>query len=533
MKRITSSELQQMYAPMPAHVEARMEQLLTSLPDGKEKVRVKKKMSAALALALTLVLLAAGAVAAANWDAIRYLYAGEKPEIERLMTAVNQKAGAGGVTLAVTSAVTDGYALALDWTLETEKADLPLYVQMDRMQVNGETYTADSDTGLFARWITEGQTLLQGGEAMLLTQRPRDGEVLRVELTLGVYQPKQEVTVFANMNHEAEARALEEQGAWVVMPVVEGRSIFLDENGEHIPVCIWSPETLEEEDRQRFDRSEIKLSFDVQVKNTAQGIQPLHAQETQFAHEGIDMEITEAVRTPLGVYATVAMKADSAGDDQLLGYYTKLRAPWDTLVYGRYRQQFGKIITDVYGRQRREVSCGIVAYQDMVLDELQAVTLQITKWDDAMGREVHVRTVNLYMDEDAEIKWVKSLKPLQESYDTPRFTARYKNIQKTAQGMLWFEMLMYPKNTPDELPELTAFSKQLELSLTDDRGQPLKLDSEPIITANAGKDENGAACIVVSGTVWLGRKQPEVQALAVLCDIQGETWLMPFELYGE
>lgn len=533
MKHISQKDLQQMYAPMPEHFAGRMEELLARLPEGKEKVRVKKKMSVALVLTMVLMLLVAGAVAAAaNWDAIRYLYAGDKPAVEKLMTTVNQKAEAGGVTLEVTSAITDGYALAMDWTLQAESAIGPVYVQMDRMQVNGETYAADSDTGLFARWIPQGQTLLQGGEAMLLPQRPKDGEVLHVELTLGVYQPKQEVTVFADMKHEDEAHALREQGAWVVTPVVEARSIFVDENGEHIPVCIWNREIYTEEDRQRFDRSEIKLNFDVQVKNTAQGIKPLYAKETRFAHEGINMEITEAVRTPLGVYATVAMSASNAGDDQLLGYYTQMRAPWNTLMYGRYRQHFGKMITDVNGRQHQVMTCGIVAYQDMVLDELQAVELQVSKWDDAQGRAVHVQKTNLYMDAGSEIKWVKTLKPLQENYDTPHFTARYKSIQKTAQGTLWFELLVYPKGVADETG-LAAFIKQMELSITDVDGQPLKLGIEPSVVASWGKDADGTACIVVSGTVLFDLKQPESSILAVKCDIQGETYLMPFELYSE
>ena len=158
MKRVTQSDLQNLYEPMPEHFASRMDHLLAALPAGEEKIIVKKKISAALALALALILLAAGALAAAlNWDAILALYGHEQPELESLLVPVNQSAEAGGVTLEIASALTDGRTLVLDWTLRAEDEALPVYIETENLTTNGNFHWASWGDGLQVLWLQPGR----------------------------------------------------------------------------------------------------------------------------------------------------------------------------------------------------------------------------------------------------------------------------------------------------------------------------------------------------------------------------------------
>lgn len=137
MKRITKTDLQGLYGPVPEAFWQKMEGFLFALPMKEETRIMKKKVSFALAMALVLVLLTVGAGAAvANWDAIMRLYGRETPEMETFLVPVEQTAQGEGVSLNVSSVLTDGQVLVFDWALINEE-NMPLYIETDKLTING------------------------------------------------------------------------------------------------------------------------------------------------------------------------------------------------------------------------------------------------------------------------------------------------------------------------------------------------------------------------------------------------------------
>ena len=211
MKRITQENLQAMYPPMPEDFAARA---LSGLHHGEEGIRVKRKISAAFVLAAVLTLLAVGAFAtAANWNVLTFLYGEEKPQMDTMLAQVTQTGSAGGVTLEISTAVTDGRSIAFDWTLNVEDDALPVYLQVDDVKVAGtEDIWLDPLGGLNRVWLTPDETIRRNGELIYLDARWMPGEEIAVELTLGIYKPLREVVIFTSTADQAKA---EDGGAQV------------------------------------------------------------------------------------------------------------------------------------------------------------------------------------------------------------------------------------------------------------------------------------------------------------------------------
>ncbi|MBE5803749.1 MAG: hypothetical protein E7316_04470 [Clostridiales bacterium] len=298
MKRVTRETLQAMYPPMPEDFAARA---LSGLPRGEEKIIVKRKVSAALVLAAMLVLLAVGSVAAAlNWDAILFLYGKEEPQLSDLMSPVNRKGEAGGVSLEITSAVTDGRALAFDWTLQVDETVLPVYLQVDEIRMNEwEQFFLDTVAGLNRVWIGPDEKTVHSGELLQLPEPVQAGENIHVELTLGIYKPKREVTLFFSPRDQQEAQALRSQGVWAVAPVNEVPS--MRRAGELSP--LWRYDTLSEKEKADYDRSEITLVFDVMVTET--DAQELVPDQDAYEMPGATFRVVQAYRTPLSLCARI------------------------------------------------------------------------------------------------------------------------------------------------------------------------------------------------------------------------------------
>lgn len=307
MKHINRKQLQALYPPMPEATGLKLESCLSGLPAAEERIIVKRKFSAAVVLAAVLTLLAVGGLAAAlNWDALTYLYGEEQPRLTALSSPVNQKAQAGGVTLEITSAVTDGHALAFDWTMTRPDAAAPLYLQVDALSVAGQDNVwIDTLAGLNRTWLPAEAVTRRSGELLVLDESVPVGESIRVELTVGVYAPRREVVLLPSPEDQAEARALRDAGVWAVAPVGEAPS---QRTGGMAP--LWRYHSLTQAEKADYDRTELCFAFEVPVTEVA--TQRLAPGAAEYSLPDGSFRITDAFRTPLTVSATVDIAVDGA-----------------------------------------------------------------------------------------------------------------------------------------------------------------------------------------------------------------------------
>lgn len=337
MKKITQENLRAMYAPMP---EAYAEGVLASLFQQKEEKPVKRKISVAFVMAAVLTLLVVGGVAAAvNWNVLTFLYGEEQPQMEPMLAQVAQTGSAGGVTLEISTAMTDGRSIAFDWMLNVEDDALPVYLQTEDVKVAGtENLWLDPLDGLNRVWLTPEETTRRGGELIWLENRWMPGEEIAVELTLGVYKPLGEVVIFTSTEDRAKAEELAAQGVWTVVPETE----MLSSRQQNQMCPLWRYDKLSEEELANYERSEIKLSFTVTVPEVAWE-QLATDKEAYEVAPGVSFRVTEAYRTPLNIWATIDIAVE--GEENQLGAMEK----WNKLFFelqnaeGRHISQLQEI----------------------------------------------------------------------------------------------------------------------------------------------------------------------------------------------
>lgn len=397
MRRITQSDFQNMYDPMPEDFSRQMDHHLASLPTRKEKCVMKRKMPLAIILLLVLLLSIGTAAALVNWNAIWALYGQEKPELESLLVPVNRSAEAGGVTLEVTSALTDGRTLVLDWTLRASEDILPVHIQAEELVTNGHSHWIQSN-GLQVLWLQPEESLHQSYEIFQLEQPVQAGEKIHVELTLRVARPRQEVIILADpvdtlADLHEEAARLREHGIWAVAPqglVLEYR--FDDYNvlsgwNSTTSGAIPAWNTLEGDHLpdDGFDYNRITLSFDVTVPECAE--QPLYPAQRTLPLEGCSLEIVEAVCTPLGVYTTVELVSDNpVGEDempvrrQLNPYSTHLQLRQGEPTVDFWNLTEIPLWKDDDGYLHRQVRANMIGYQDGLTQDDKSLTLRIGEY---------------------------------------------------------------------------------------------------------------------------------------------------------
>lgn len=392
MKRIAKSDFQSMYDPMPEDFSARMYRLLASLPAREERFVMKRKMPLAVILTLVLLLLSAGTAAALlNWNAIWALYGQEKPELESLLIPVNQRAEASGVTLEVTSALTDGRTLVLDWTLRTKEDELPVHIQAEELITNGQEHGIQSN-GLQVLWLQKGETLHRSYEIFPLDEAVQPGDQIHVELALRVSRPKQEVVVFPDPGDAEEAARLRQQGTWAVAPQCLVFAYRFDENNvlsgfdgsdpDAGLIPAWNTLEADGLPADGFEYDRITLSFDVSVPRCE--TQPIFPEQTQFALEGCTLEVIEAVRTPLGVYTTSELVSDvPVGEDELPvlrkinAYETHLRLGQGEPTVDYWSLYEIPVWKDEDGFLHKLLQANMIGYQEGLAQDDRTLTLII------------------------------------------------------------------------------------------------------------------------------------------------------------
>lgn len=313
MKRITKTDLQGLYGPVPEAFWQKMEGFLFALPMKEETRIMKKKVSFALAMALVLVLLTVGAGAAvANWDAIMRLYGRETPEMETFLVPVEQTAQGEGVSLNVSSVLTDGQVLVFDWAFVNEE-NMPLYIETDKLTINGYGHLPAWGDGMSVLWLKEGETK-QNGEIIPLRHPLQPGETLDVALQVNIARPKQPVALFDSPSDAQEAERLRNLGRWAVAPVMESVAYRFAENTKEERVNVWNVYEADGFTDDDFTHSTLSLSFTVTVPDFEE--KPMYPKQTEWAFGDTTITLTEAFRTPLGIYTTAEV-CTPAGEDAL------------------------------------------------------------------------------------------------------------------------------------------------------------------------------------------------------------------------
>lgn len=312
MKRITKSDLQGIYGPVPEGYLKKMDAFLSALPMKEEKEFMKKKVSFALVLVLVLVLLAAGAGAAvANWDAIMRLYGRETPEIASFLLPVDQTVKGDGMTLNVSSVLTDGRVLVFDWALENEE-DAPVYVETETLTINGSGHLTAWGDGMSILWLKARETL-QNGEIIPINHPVKSGETLDVDLQIRISRPKQTVALFDSPSDAPEAERLRNLGQWAVAPVMESVAYRFAENTKEEMVNVWNVYEADGFTDEDFLHSTLHLSFRVTVPEFEPV--PVYPEQTAWNFDDCRIHLTEAFRTPLGIYTTAEVRAQGNEND--------------------------------------------------------------------------------------------------------------------------------------------------------------------------------------------------------------------------
>ena len=165
MKRISRSDLQNLYEPVPQRLMEDVDHVLSSLDDGEERTVVKKKISVSFVLAAVLIIASMAALAAGNMNLFRSMTNMSEPILPLEGAEEMIRTGLGSVenefvTLTVEEAVYDGQtvmALARITPRDTGKyALLNSFLQDTPEEVyNTETAPVEAPDGAMS-WEMDG-----------------------------------------------------------------------------------------------------------------------------------------------------------------------------------------------------------------------------------------------------------------------------------------------------------------------------------------------------------------------------------------
>lgn len=393
MKRITKTDLQGLYGPVPEAFWQKMEGFLFALPMKEETRIMKKKVSFALAMAFVLVLLTVGAGAAvANWDAIMRLYGRETPEMETFLVPVEQTAQREGVSLNVSSVLTDGQVLVFDWALINEE-NMPLYIETDKLTINGYGHLPAWGDGMSVLWLKEGETK-QNGEIIPLRHPLQPGETLDVALQVNIARPKQPVALFDSPSDAQEAERLRNLGRWAVAPMMESVAYRFAENTKEERVNVWNVYEADGFTDDDFTHSTLRLSFTVTVPDFEE--KPMHPEQTEWAFGDTTITLTEAFRTPLGIYTTAEVYTP-AGEDALSAeralkaYDMKILKEPTELPMMRYGE-LPESIREEGGKMYRKMHANAYGYASGQIEEDASALVSLGKYVENPARDEGVPT---------------------------------------------------------------------------------------------------------------------------------------------
>lgn len=295
---------------------------------------MKKKLTVGLVLALILALAVIGALGAAvNWNVLDFLFGSRTNAADQLMQTVNAEATDGQTTLTISSVMTDGDTLALDWTIHNGEPDRPVFLIVDSFTVNGVRVWTDGTDDFDNQWLPgcfSEDGWMRDGEKIALPDEVKEDGVLHVEMIVGAYHPTREIYQMEEYDPELAKRKLDE--GYLVIPEGEGFIIADDEEENGVAWVVGTGRDGMLADG--FTRTEITAAFDLDLAEGAASLRTLETEERYRAYDWT-ARYAKAQVSPLGVYLTLDLRQDDGeitdfhGDFRLTdGEGKELETPW-------------------------------------------------------------------------------------------------------------------------------------------------------------------------------------------------------------
>lgn len=339
MKEPVSREaLRAMYAPMDEAFQERMTVLIRSLPEKQEERRPRRRLTVGLVFALILALAVIGSLAAVgDWNVLDFLFRSRENAASTLVQEVNAEATDGQTTLTISSAVTDGDTLALDWTVHNSELDKPVFLVVDDFTVNGVRVWTDGTDEFDNEWLPgcfSKDGWMRGGETVALPEEAKESDILHVEMVVGAYHPAREVYEMEEYDPALGKQKLEE--GYLVIPEGEG---FLAADEEEETGVLWVARAPGEYILANgFTRTEITVAFDLDAQAGRQSARTLET-EPEYRMGGFMARYAAAHLSPLGLRLTLEIgRGDGEwtdGFDFRLtdGEGKELETPWPEGIY--------------------------------------------------------------------------------------------------------------------------------------------------------------------------------------------------------
>lgn len=333
---VSQKELREMYAPPDEAFQERMTLLIHSLPREKEERLVKKRLTVGLVFMLILALAVIGALGAmTDWNVLDFLFGSRTNASDELMQTVNVEATDGQTTLTISSAMTDGDTLALDWTIHNGEPDSPVFLIVDSFTVNGVRVWTDGTDGFDNEWLPGAFSQdgwMRDGEKVALPDEVKGDGALHVEMTVGAYHPTRELYRMEEYDPALAKQKLDE--GYLVIPEGEGFVMADDEDETEMGV-MWVARTGRDVMLDNgFTRTEITAAFDLDMAKGAASLRTLET-EAEYRLNDWTARYAKANVSPLGLYLTLDFWRDDGAVLYLLGDFwltdgegKKLETPW-------------------------------------------------------------------------------------------------------------------------------------------------------------------------------------------------------------
>ena len=293
------------------------------------EIIMKKKMSFALALMLAIMfLLMLGTALASHFGLLDYLLGTSgNPASYELLDSIQPLEVSGtldNVKVNVTGGLYDGKRFSLSWTIENNDASIPVLVDLETVQVNGEPANADNITTNgslipFPRNNTVSNHVMGGGMRGYV-DNAAEQDFVEISLSFKVTKPLGELVVvdesiYVIDNNQTRIGQIEEAGiriagpneleiqAWVdkgfTVLYSTGRAISMV--GDYHEVAKY----YEHRPNQYEEVGDIQLTFQLDSTHAKQYIYTAQKIDRLISNDGFCFKVNELSFTPLSTIVDI------------------------------------------------------------------------------------------------------------------------------------------------------------------------------------------------------------------------------------
>lgn len=343
-KPLKREALQSLYPPMTHAFAEQMKRLICSQPTSVPKPQMRIRI--AIVITALLVLLGAVAAAALDWNVLTFLFGSQRDDLTTIVQPVHAEATDGQVKLTVSSALTDGEILALDWSIENADRQTPVFAAVDDFTVNGVRVFTDGNDSFDQQWLPGRYSRdgsMRNGERLFLPHDVKAADTLQVELIVGVYRSQAPIWQMETYDAQTARQKLDE--GWFVIPEGEG-FVMYDAAEEYGVVRALGMPTA----AGAFTRTELPITFELDLRAGRESQYTLHTQES-YSDSGFTLRYTKACVSVLGLYLTAEIVPDGAWEPVFETFETVRLTDGEGMEFGAPFPAFGEMSleTDAQG----------------------------------------------------------------------------------------------------------------------------------------------------------------------------------------